>query len=54
VSSRKTYIHTVSTTQPPNGIPGDEWFNPTTNVLRKLLYISGTTANWTFVSTSPP
>jgi hypothetical protein len=52
MSSRKTPIHTISTTQPVNGIPGDEWFNPTTNALRKLLYISGTTANWYTVNTT--
>jgi hypothetical protein len=38
--------HTVSTSQPTNSALGDEWFNPTTNQLYKLIPINGTTASW--------
>jgi hypothetical protein len=38
--------HIVSNTQPPNGALGDEWFNPTTNKLSKLVALSGTTVSW--------
>jgi len=36
----------VSTSQPTNAALGDEWFNPTTNQLYKLIPINGTTLNW--------
>ena len=35
--------HIVSTTQPPGLALGDEWYNPTTNRLYKLIAVSGTT-----------
>jgi phage pi2 protein 07 len=38
--------HIVSTTQPPNGALGDEWYNPTTNKLYKLVVLSGTGVAW--------
>jgi hypothetical protein len=38
--------HIVSTSQPTNAALGDEWFNPTTNQLYKLIPINGTTLNW--------
>lgn len=38
--------HIVSNTQPPNGALGDEWFNPTTNKLSKLVALRGTTVSW--------
>jgi hypothetical protein len=38
--------HTVSTTQPPSGALGDEWFNPTTNKLYKLVALGGTSVSW--------
>jgi len=38
--------HVVSTTQPPNGALGDEWFNPTTNKLYKLVALGGTNVSW--------
>ena len=38
--------HIVSTTQPPNGALGDEWYNPTTNKLYKLVVIAGTSVQW--------
>ena len=38
MSSRNTLKHTVSTTTPPtNGTLGDEWFNPASNRLYKLV-----------------
>jgi len=38
--------HIVSTTQPPNGALGDEWYNPTTNKLYKLIALRGTSVQW--------
>ena len=38
--------HVVSTTQPPNGALGDEWFNPKTNKLYKLVALGGTNVSW--------
>jgi len=38
--------HIVSTTQPPNGALGDEWFNPTTNKLYKLVVPDGKNVVW--------
>jgi hypothetical protein len=38
--------HIVSTSQPPNGALGDEWFNPTTNKLFKLVALGGTNVSW--------
>ena len=38
--------HIVSTSQPPNGALGDEWFNPVTNKLHKLVALSGTNVSW--------
>jgi hypothetical protein len=38
--------HIVSTTQPPNGALGDEWYNPTTNRLYKLIALGGTSVQW--------
>ena len=38
--------HIVSTTQPPSGALGDEWFNPTTNKLYKLVVFAGTSVQW--------
>lgn len=46
MSTRDYNKHTVSTTQPPTGKPGDEWYNPTTNSLYKLFINSGTTPTW--------
>lgn len=46
MSYRQYPIHVVSTTQPPGGIVGDEWFNPSTNVLYKLESINGTNVVW--------
>jgi hypothetical protein len=39
----------VSKTQPPNGQLGDEWFNPTTNELKKLVALNGTTVAFTTI-----
>jgi hypothetical protein len=46
MSTRDYNKHTVSTTQPPLGNPGDEWYNPTTNYLYKAFIQSGTTLTW--------
>ena len=34
--------HIVSTTQPPGLALGDEWYNPATNKLYKLIAVNGT------------
>ena len=36
----------VSTTQPTDVSLGDEWFNPTTNELKKLVALNGTTVDY--------
>jgi hypothetical protein len=38
--------HIVSPSQPPNGALGDEWFNPATNKLYKLVAAGGTNVVW--------
>lgn len=38
--------HIVSTTEPPSGALGDEWYNPTTNILYKYLAFNGTSPTW--------
>lgn len=38
--------HVVSNTQPPNGALGDEWFNPLTNKLYKLVALGGNNVTW--------
>jgi hypothetical protein len=40
----------VSATQPPGGSLGDEWFNPNTNELRKLVALNGTTVSYVTVN----
>lgn len=39
----------VSTTQPTDVSLGDEWFNPTTNELKKLVALNGTTVAFTSI-----
>lgn len=47
MSSRNSLKHTVSTTAPPtNGTLGDEWYNPASNKLYKLVANSGTQVSW--------
>jgi len=38
--------HIVSTSQPPSGELGDEWFDPATNKLYKLVAAGGTNVVW--------
>lgn len=53
MSSRNSLKHTVSTTAPPtNGTLGDEWFNPASNKLYKLVANSGTRVSWYEVGSS--
>jgi hypothetical protein len=53
MSSRNSLKHTVSTTSPPtNGTLGDEWFNPASNKLYKLVANSGTQVSWYEVGSS--
>lgn len=47
MSNKVFNTHTVSSTQPPNGKVGDEWFDPDDNSLYKLFAINGTTVQWT-------
>jgi hypothetical protein len=50
MSSRNYLKHSVSSTQPPlNGNLGDEWYNPTTNKLYKLVANSGVNVQWSEV-----
>ena len=50
MSSRDYLKHTVSATQPPtHGNLGDEWYNPTTNKLYKLVANSGVRVQWSEV-----
>jgi hypothetical protein len=58
MTTRQSIVHTVSTTQPPSGGIGDEWFNPTTNKLYKNISVSATSPQWvefysTLTTTSP-
>ena len=46
MSTRQFPKHTVSTTQPTGGQAGDEWFNPATNQLYKLLIGNGNSPEW--------
>jgi hypothetical protein len=41
--SRSYITHTVSSTAPPGAQAGDEYYNPTTNVLYKDLVANGST-----------
>ena len=51
MSSRNSLKHTVSTTAPPtNGTLGDEWYNPASNKLYKLVANSGTQVSWEVIS----
>jgi hypothetical protein len=43
MSSRSYSKHVVSNTQPVGLQPGDEWYNPVTNKLYKIVVGSGTT-----------
>ena len=47
MSTKSFNKHTVSSTQPPNGNVGDEWYDPDDNSLYKLFAINGTTVTWT-------
>lgn len=53
MSSRNSLKHTVSTTAPPtNGTLGDEWYNPASNKLYKLVANSGIQVSWYEVGSS--
>lgn len=50
MSTRNYNRHTVSNIAPPvTAQVGDEWFDPSTNKLYKLVVINGTTVQWTEV-----
>ena len=42
--------HTISSTQPTTIRPGDEWYNPSTNLLYKAVATDGTTVGWKTVA----
>ena len=46
MTTRQSIAHTVSTTQPPGGGIGDEWYDPTTNKLYKNISYSATSPQW--------
>jgi hypothetical protein len=46
MSSRPYIKHTVSTSTPTITQVGDEWFNPATNTLSKVIVSSGNTVAW--------
>ena len=46
MSTRQFPKHTVSANQPMGGQAGDEWFNPTTNQLYKMLVGNGNSPQW--------
>ena len=51
MSSRNTLQHLVSSVEPTSSTLGDEWFNPTTNILYKRTIINGA-AGWLALSGS--
>lgn len=52
MSVRKDVKHVVSTTSPVSLAVGDEWFNPSTNLLHKSLAVNGTSVGFTEVLTT--
>jgi hypothetical protein len=57
MSSRPYIKHTVSTSTPTITQVGDEWFNPATNTLSKVVVSNGNTVAWNssiFSSSSAP
>lgn len=54
MTTRQTVVHTVSTTQPPSAGIGDEWYNPTTNILYKNISYSATSPQWIEMFSTTP
>ena len=54
MTTRQSVSHTVSTTQPPSGGIGDEWYNPTTNKLYKNISYSATSPQWIELFSTTP
>jgi hypothetical protein len=52
MASRDFLKHVVSTSEPVGSTLGDQWYNPTTNILRARLAVNGTSVAW--VQTYPP
>jgi hypothetical protein len=46
MASRDFLKHVVSTTEPTGSTLGDEWYNPSTNILSKRLVVNGTTVRF--------
>jgi hypothetical protein len=46
MASRDFLKHVVSTTEPTDSTLGDEWYNPSTNILSKRLVVNGTTVRF--------
>jgi len=54
MTTRQTVVHTVSTTQPPSAGIGDEWYNPTTNILYKNISYNATNPQWIELFSTTP
>ena len=54
MTTRQNVVHTVSTTQPPSAGIGDEWYNPTTNILYKNISYSATSPQWVEMFSTTP
>ena len=54
MTTRQSVSHTVSTTQPPSAGIGDEWYNPTTNILYKNISYSATSPQWIELFSTTP
>lgn len=52
MASRQFINHTVSTTAPVIGTVGDEWFNPSTNTLSKVVVTNGVSVGWSTVGST--
>ena len=46
MASRDYLKHVVSTSEPVGSGLGDQWYNPTTNVLSGRLAVNGTSVQW--------
>jgi hypothetical protein len=52
MSSRNYITHTVGNTAPPAPSVGDEFYNPTTNLLTKTLVVNGTALQQVVIPTT--
>jgi hypothetical protein len=52
MASRNYITHTVTSTVPPASSAGDEFYNPTTNLLTKTLVVNGTALQQVVIPTT--